>query len=246
MAEVTLWLGHTETCAYLAGRQSQMAVLDPSCIVSSDFFGVLLGHGFRRSGDLIYRTHCPACKACVPVRIPVAAFSPNHSQRRAIRRLEMMRVIERPAEFDPRHYDLYRRYLRNRHAESGMASSAPDDYQNFLLNRRFEGTVFFEFWLAEVLLAVSVVDVVPDGFSAVYTFFEPQGPNWGLGTLAILFQIEEARRRGLDWVYLGFWIKECTKMNYKSLFRPLECLTEEGWRRLVDETAGAETVVGPT
>jgi arginine-tRNA-protein transferase len=232
VTEVNLWAGQSEACAYLEGRKARMAFLDPSLPVDAGFFGVLLAHGFRRSGDLLYRTHCPDCTSCVPVRIPVAAFRPNRSQRRVLSRLGTIRVIERPSEFDPRHFDLYQRYLNHRHAESGMASTGPEDYQNFLLNRRFEGTVFFEFWQAEMLLAVSVVDVVPRGFSAVYTFFEPAAPRWSLGTLAILFQIEEARRRGLTWVYLGFWIRESNKMNYKAQFRPLECLTETGWRSL--------------
>ena len=235
MTEIALWSGQSENCAYLEGREARMAFLDPSFPVDGAFFGVLLAHGFRRSGDLLYRTHCPDCMACVPVRIPVAAFSPNRSQRRAIKRLEMMRVIERPSEFDPRHFDLYRRYLRDRHADSGMADAGAEDYRSFLFNQRFDGTRLFEFWWGEVLMAVSVVDVVPDGFSAVYTFFEPGAPQWGLGTLAILFQIEEARRRGLSWLYLGFWIRESTKMNYKSRFRPLEGLSENGWCGLVIE-----------
>ena len=229
MNPVPLFLGYEQPCSYLAGRTSRMAYAPPDWPLDQSLFSRLVACGFRRSGDLVYRPYCQACSDCIPVRIPVNSFKPNRSQRRVLKGNAGVRAIVKPDDFELEHYHLYSRYLRARHPDSGMAEISPEEYQGFLSNPRWEGTRFVEFRENERLLAVAVIDLLMDGISAVYTFFEPFELNRSLGTLAVLWQVEEARRRGLDWVYLGFWIAECEKMNYKSAFQPLQRLTPAGW-----------------
>lgn len=236
MNRIPLYLGHEHECPYLEARTARMAFISPDGLLRQSDFGLLVANGFRRSGDLVYRTYCHSCSDCVPVRIPVADFQPDRSQRRIARNNAGLLVIERPANFDEAHYQLYVRYLRARHPDSNMGQAAPEEYISFLSNNRFEGTRFFEFREDNTLLAVAVVDILDHGLSAVYTFFEPEAKSRSLGTFAILWQIREAQRRGLGWVYLGFWIRKCRKMAYKSRFRPLEHRIGTEWIRVADES----------
>ncbi len=235
MSPVPLFLGQEQACSYLAGRTSRMAYVPPDLPMDQQLFSRLVACGFRRSGDLVYRPYCQSCSDCIPVRIPVSLFKPNRSQRRVLKRNAAVRVIDKPDEFEIEHYHLYSRYLRQRHPDSGMVAVTPEEFLGFLANPRWEGTRFVEFRENERLLAVAVVDLLIDGVSAVYTFYEPSWQNRGLGTLAVLWQVEEARRRGLDWVYLGFWISGCEKMAYKSGFQPLQRLTPSGWRSFQEQ-----------
>lgn len=233
--QIPLYLGAEHDCSYLSGQNARMAVVSPDTGVNSILYGILLANGFRRSGDMVYRPQCATCSACVPVRIPVAEFRPNRSQRRVERFNADLDVTVRSATFDEEHYRLFVRYLEARHADGDMAQGSREDFMRFLGNGGWLDTRFCEFRdAAETLLAVSVVDMTPDALSAVYTFYDPACEQRSPGSFAILWQIAEARRRGLDWVYLGFWIAECRKMAYKSAFKPHQCFTRKGW-----ETTGA-------
>lgn len=232
MKTVPLYLGHDHVCPYLPDRTARMAFVDPDLPLDRSGFSLLVANGFRRSGDLVYRPHCATCSACVPVRIPVDRFRPDRAQRRIAQRNSDLRVIERRASFDEAHYRLYLRYLRSRHPDSDMGDATPEDYWRFLGHPLWEDTRFIEFREADRLLSVAVVDGLDDGFSSVYTFFDPDESRRSLGTGAILWQIEEVKRRGGAWVYLGFWVADCRKMAYKSGFRPLELLTDKGWAGL--------------
>lgn len=230
MKHIQLFRGPGHPCSYLPNYIARSAYVDTSLELDASTYTRLAEQGFRRSGDLVYRPHCIACEACVPVRIPVAQFLPDRSQRRVFRDNADLTAIPRPAEYDEEHYRLFQRYLSARHEEGGMADSEPEDYMGFL-GSRWADAAFVEFRLGNKLLAVAVVDRLLDGLSAVYTFFDPRQPQRSLGTLAVLWQVQEARRLGLDWVYLGFWIEECRKMNYKERFRPLEARLGGRWRR---------------
>lgn len=230
MTSIPLFLGESHPCPYLPEREARMAILPPDYPLSSRFYAALVRSGFRRSGELVYRTYCDGCTRCIPVRIPVNRFQLNRSQRRTLRLNEILTVQQVPAKFSEEHYRLYLEYQSRRHPGGDMAQSSSEEFIRFLGNNRFEGTVFFEFRRAGLLVAVSVVDLLDDGFSAVYTFYDPEQQARGLGTYAILWQIEEVRRRGGESLYLGFWIQESTKMAYKSQFKPYEILSQEGWR----------------
>lgn len=206
-------------CAYLPARTAQMMFLSSDLTLSMATYSRLVAQGFRRSGCLVYRPRCPGCQDCTPVRVGVDRFCPDRSQRRCLRRNRELEVIATAPRFRLEHYQLYRRYLKARHAQSEMAEATPEDYLNFLTCHWCD-TRFYEFRLRGALVMVAVADLLDDGLSAVYTFFDPDHAERGLGTYAVLWQIEAAKRMGLSFLYLGYWIKDCRKMAYKTRFRP--------------------------
>ena len=207
-------------CSYLDGRMSTILFVDPQRILSKGEYGAFVRQGFRRSGDLVYRPHCQGCSACVAVRVPVREFAPTRGQRRVWNRNPDIDVVQKPARFEPAHFDLYRRYQAGRHPDSGMNDADPQKYLGFLASRQVE-TAFFELRMEGRLLGVAVADVLPDGLSAVYTFYDPDLPQRGLGVYAVLSEIAETALRGLDYLYLGYWIAESPKMSYKTNYRPV-------------------------
>ena len=229
MKRIRLFNGPVHACSYLPGKLACSLYVDNEASLDAVTYSRLAEQGFRRSGDLVYRPNCRGCSACVPVRIPVARFAPNRSQLRSLRDNQDVAVIPKPAVYKDEHYRLFKRYLSSRHEDGGMADSSPEDYAGFLTSEWSE-TWFVEFRRQGALLAVAVVDRLDRGLSAVYTYFDPALGERGLGTLAVLWQIGEARRLGLDWVYLGFWIEDCRKMSYKDRFRPIEALLGDEWR----------------
>jgi arginine-tRNA-protein transferase len=218
-------------CGYYADRLARDLVLDPADPALPLLYSNALAMGFRRSGSHVYRPACLGCSACRPVRIPVAYFDPDRSQRRCARRNADLQLHVQPAKRTEENFALYERYLGWRHAGGGMDQPKPGDFDGFL-SCPWSPTSFFEWRLGEQLVAVAVTDVLPDALSAVYTFFEPQHAGRSLGTFAILSQIEHARREGREFVYLGFWLKDHPKMHYKQNFRPLETLDGKDWHFL--------------
>lgn len=216
-------------CGYYPDRQSQNLVLDPESPQLAEIYGRALAHGFRRAGNVIYRPDCPGCQACVPYRIPVAAFTPDRAHRRILKRNQDLDFRWLPASADDEHYQLYIRYLRGRHAEGGMDAATPSDQARFLLSQ-WATTWHLEMRLTGQLLAVAVTDVVAGAMSAVYTYFDPDQAHRSLGTLAILQQIEHCRRTGRAHLYLGFWIDAHPKMDYKRRLQPAEVRQGGSWQ----------------
>ena len=218
-------------CGYFGGRLARNLVIDPLARGLPQIYGSALERGFRRSGGHVYRPHCRSCTACVAARIPVAAFLPDRSQRRCLARNAAVQVTVASARRSDENFALYRRYLEGRHPGGGMDDPSAEDFERFL-SCPWSPTRFLELREAGRLLAIAVTDVLPHGLSAVYTFYDPSLAGRGLGTLAILQQIAWARREGLPHLYLGYWIPQHAKMDYKARFRPLELLREGGWRAL--------------
>ena len=223
--------GPEHPCAYLPGQRARNLYCLPGQQGQVEQHSVLSAAGFRRSGELHYRPDCPDCNACQPVRVAVADFTPSRSQRRTWRRNTDLDIRPVAPGFSSEHYRLYRRYIASRHGGGVMDEDSPQQYRGFILGGMVR-TRLWEFRLGEQLLAVAVVDELLDGLSAMYTFYEPDLPHRGLGTYAILSQIETARERGLKWLYLGFWIRNHSKMDYKRRFRPLQARTPDGWKKL--------------
>jgi arginyl-tRNA--protein-N-Asp/Glu arginylyltransferase len=217
-------------CGYYAGRNARNLVIDPLARGLPQVYGTALERGFRRSGGHVYRPHCQGCRACVAARVPVADFEPDRSQRRCLRRNADLELRIAPAQRSEENFALYRRYLAARHPDGGMDDPAEEDFERFLACA-WSPTRFLELRHDGELLAVAVTDVLPQGLSAVYTFYAPEYPARGLGTCAILRQIEWARAERLPHVYLGYWIADHPKMGYKQRFRPFEQLHEGRWVR---------------
>ncbi len=226
--ELRLFQTGEHPCGYFPERQARDLVLDPQDSRLGELYPMALGWGFRRSGDLVYRPHCRQCRACVPVRIPVARFAPDRSQRRCLARNADLDYRVLPAERSDEQFALYRRYLAARHANGGMNDHGPHEFDQFLVGSWSHGR-FLEIRAQGRLLAVAVTDVTALGLSAVYTFFDPDEQARGLGTFAILQQIAWAQRAGLPHLYLGYWIDGHRKMDYKRRYQPLEYFDGRRW-----------------
>ncbi len=234
-----LLLGTEQPCGYLPRRLSRSAFVAPNTQVTGEVYGALIASGFRRSGDYAYRPACSNCKACVPVRVPVQAFAPNRAQRRALKRNADL-TVERRSSLSEEHFALYRRYLLARHPFGGMDAEDAKAFHEFL-GSTWGVTEFWCFHEGPALRMVAVVDRLPSGLSAVYTFFDPEQASRSLGTFAVLSQIAAAKREGLSYLYLGYWVAGSMTMDYKRHFEPLEQFDGNAWQTF----SGLETAPLP-
>ena len=222
-------------CSYLAGEWARSQVATPSHLINTEVYGELVRSGFRRSGVFTYRPKCDHCQACVPVRVPAERFQPSRSQRRSIRMHAGLQARELPLCFRDDHYQLYLRYQSVRHAGGGMDQDSHEQYTHFLLQSRVD-TRLIEFSECGVLRMVSILDVLNDGLSSVYTFFDPALPAASLGTYNIVWQIAQCVANDLPYLYLGYWIRNSRKMAYKANFRPIEGFSAGQWTDLDTRT----------
>ena len=243
------------SCSYLPDLQARSQVATPALLISAPVYTQLVQHGFRRSGTYTYRPHCDNCRACVPLRVLAKQFTASRSQRRAWKLHAHLEATLHPLQDSPEYYGLYQRYQRARHKDGGMDNDDRESYQNFLLQSHVD-SVLVEFRepfdpsilrqaqdrqdsgqakaqdKQGVLRMVSVIDLLSDGLSSVYTFYEPDLPRARLGVYNVLWQIELCRKLDLDFVYLGYWIAASRKMTYKTQYQPAQGLQDGTWRAL--------------
>ena len=234
LRDLKVYTTYPHSCSYLENREATTLFVDPRQEVDQALYSNLSILGFRRSGNHLYRPHCEGCEACIPARIPVESFSPNRSQRRNIARNSDLEVELTDNIRDEASFDLYRRYIEQRHHDGDMYPPDREQYLSFLDNA-WDCTRYFRFYDQGRLIAVSVVDELLDGLSAIYTFFDPEAHKRSLGRYAVLWQVQKAREQQLEYLYLGYWIKGCRKMTYKSEYRPLEIYINGRWSVLPED-----------
>lgn len=218
-------------CSYLPDLQARSQVATPAILVSTQVYSELVQHGFRRSGAYTYRPHCDNCSACVPLRIMAKAFTPNRSQKRAWKQHAHLDVSLLPLQDNSEHYELYQRYQHTRHKNGGMDNDDRESYQNFLLQSNVD-SLLVEFREQGALRMVSLIDILSDGLSSVYTFYEPDQPRTRFGVYNVLWQVELCRKLNLDFVYLGYWIEKSRKMSYKTDYQPAQGLINGTWQTI--------------
>lgn len=231
-----LFLTAAMPCPYLSGRQERKLFTHLTGRRASSLHHLLSDNGFRRSQNLIYRPACDGCSACQSVRIVAQEFTPSQRYRRVLKLNEDVAVEVCQPRATAEQFGLFKRYLDARHAGGGMTQMSFVDYEYMVEDTPVQ-TVVVEYRLNSrpdrPLVAVALTDVMPDGLSMVYSFYDPSLDRRGLGNLLILDHIEQVKLAGLTYVYLGYWVKDSPKMAYKARFRPLEVQRGPlGWRRL--------------
>jgi arginyl-tRNA--protein-N-Asp/Glu arginylyltransferase len=228
-------------CPYLPGNEERKVFTHLVGERAGELNDLLTHGGFRRSQSIAYRPACDACKACVSVRVVVEDFCPTRSMRRIFERNADISGEMRVALPTSEQYSIFRAYLDARHRDGGMADMTVLDYAMMVEDshvetrlidyRRRDPDADLERPASGELVAVALTDVLSDGLSMVYSFFDPEVTGRSLGTFMILDHIERARRMGLPYVYLGYWVRGSQKMDYKGRFLPQERLLPNGWTR---------------
>lgn len=224
----------THPCSYLPGRIARSCYVDPSETLDQQALTLLSLNGFRRSGQLLYRPDCPGCTACQSVRLRLRDFHPNRNQRRILRRNRDLRLsVAQPQQAGHAGYDLFERYINIRHADGDMYPASPEQFADFLLSDFGTSYFLLAHW-GDQLLACMVFDVLLDGLSSVYCFYEPDEEKRSLGTFMILSLNQLAQGLSLPYNYLGYYVEGSRKMDYKANFGPLEAWQSHHWQPLTD------------
>jgi arginine-tRNA-protein transferase len=196
---------------------------------NADINAILCRAGFRRSHDVLYRPACNGCSACIPVRIPVRLFDNSRAWRRVAARNADLTWLQTDAVATDELFMLFSAYEKSRHSDSDMARMISQDFATMLQEGQAQTHLYLLRNPLGHLKGCMIADPVGDGFSAVYSFFDPNEPRRSLGSFLVLALIEEARRRNWPFIYLGYWITGSRKMSYKTRFQPLQFLSPQGW-----------------
>ncbi|WP_394132036.1 arginyltransferase [Shewanella maritima] len=214
-------------CNYIPGNKEQLLVIQEEQL-NGHLFEQLLGMGFRRNGNAIYKPYCPNCNQCQSIRLPIAKFKPSKRQKRTLKaNTDIQWRLSHKVSED--HFILYQKYIDERHSDGPMFPASESQYKEFLHCDWLEPT-FIELFIEDKLVGVAVTDLMPNSLSAIYSYFDPELSQRSLGSLMILLQCELAKVLGKQYLYLGYQIDSNRKMNYKRLYRPYQILTSQGWQ----------------
>ena len=227
--QIRIYQTEVHPCSYLDGRDAVTEFLDPKLTIGVELAEKLSELGFRRSGQHTYRPQCPACSACIPLRVQVADFEPGRTQRKILNRNQDLTLDLSQPVLTLENYRLYRRYINERHQDGDMYPPSAKQFSEFL-GVNSGHTQFWNFRKDDRLLGIAVTDHFPHALSSVYSFFSPDYGKRSLGVYFVLRQIMAAKKAGLSYLYLGYWIKDCRKMSYKISFPPLEQFTDGMWK----------------
>jgi arginine-tRNA-protein transferase len=228
LGSVRLFRTSPHPCSYKAEQRAATVFVDPDLVIDRSLNSKLSELGYRRSGAHLYRPDCDLCNACISCRVPVQEFRAKRRHKKIWSSNQELKVEERNDLTCHDSFQLYERYINTRHSDGDMYPATLEQFEAFIKTKTVD-TRFFMFYQDEQLVAVSVTDFLKQGLSAVYTFFDPGFGSRSLGNFVILWQIEKAREINLPYLFLGYWIKDCPKMQYKSSFRPIELLIEGKW-----------------
>ncbi len=218
-------------CSYLPGQQEKLLIAVDQLIYSPPNYEQLMQIGFRRSGSQVYRPYCETCQACQSLRVLADEFKPSRSQKRLLKKSADLKVQLQLAQQDPyQYYPLYEKYINLRHQDGSMYPANIEQFNSFI-EAQWLNVGFLEIYDGDKLISVSVIDVLPEALSAVYTFFDPDYEQLSLGSVAIIKSIAFAKQMQLPHVYLGYQIDDCKKMNYKNKYKPYEALIGGHWER---------------
>ncbi|NKB31750.1 MAG: arginyltransferase [Pseudomonadales bacterium] len=228
ISSVRLFRTSPHPCSYKEDQRAATVFVDPDLVIDKSLNSKLSELGYRRSGAHLYRPDCDFCSACISCRIPVDHFTMKRAHKKIWSNNQDLEIIERNDLTCDESFKLYERYINTRHADGDMYPATPEQFEAFIKTKTVD-TRFYLFFKQQKLIAVSVTDMLEQGLSAVYTFFEPAESKRSLGIYSILQQVKTATEMNLPYVFLGYWIKNCQKMEYKSKFRPLEMLVDGNW-----------------
>ncbi|MFT4096508.1 MAG: arginyltransferase [Rhodoblastus sp.] len=231
------YLTAPSACPYLPGREERKVFTHLVGRRAASLNNALTQSGFRRSQTIAYRPACENCRACISVRVLVDDFRPGRTMRRVLQRNADITAAPAPAQATSEQYSLFRGYVDSRHSDGGMADMSVLDFSMMVEDSHVE-TRMIEYRRpgaddGRQLIACCLTDVLADGLSMVYSFYEPDEADRSLGVYMILDHIERARALGLPHVYLGYWVEGSKKMGYKSRFTPQERLGMNGWDLVV-------------
>jgi leucyl-tRNA---protein transferase len=225
-------ISKTFTCNYLPAEQERLLIAVDAKLHNATSYAWLMSLGFRRSGEQIYRPYCMHCEACQAIRVLVAKFQPSASQRKTNKKNSEYRVVYNNGSIDA-YYPLYQRYINTIHSDGTMFPANFKQYQEFL-TCTLVSQCFIEIWHQDKLLSVAITDLLPDALSAVYTFYDPDYRHKALGVFSILSQLELAKLLNKQYLYLGYQIDACQKMNYKDRYFPYQRFIHNQWKLITN------------
>jgi len=228
MSNLKLYYSDSFACGYFDKLKACYLILDPNIKPDIKLQESLATQGYRRSGNNLYYPWCNNCYRCVPIRLRVADFKYSNSQKRCLKKNQQTKVRPTMPKITEQVFELYKKYQQWKHPGAGMDECDNASSMNFLL-APWANTKFNKFFVDNKLVAVSVTDIFKNSMSAVYTFYDKNHADLSLGTYAMLWQIEYAKKLEFDYLYLGYYIKDSKKMSYKSNFKPHEFLLDGLW-----------------